>query len=112
MRRRSFMLGGLALAAAPRRSAALEADGEGVVPRADWYGPESRARWGGWGPPARTLAAPPGLGDAAGELAGRVVAAARRHIGLAYQHHHLPDFDPPADWPWRRVSAGQNGPGL
>ena len=41
-----------------------------------------------------------------------MVAAARRHIGLGYQHHHLPEFDPPGDWPWLAVSAGRNGPGL
>lgn len=40
------------------------------------------------------------------------MAAATRHVGLGYQHHHLPDFDPPAGWPWHRVSAGADGPGL
>ena len=108
MRRRSFVLGALTFAAAPARAA----EGEGVVPRADWYGAASLARWGSWGPPARNLPPPAGLADAPDEIAGRVVAAARRHVGLGYQHHHLPDFDPPEGWPWRRVSAGRDGPGL
>jgi cell wall-associated NlpC family hydrolase len=108
MRRRSFVLGALTLAVAPARAA----EGEGVVPRADWYGEASLARWGSWGPPARVLPPPPDLVDDTADIARRVVAAAMRNIGLGYQHHHLPDFDPPAGWPWRRVSAGGNGPGL
>ena len=106
MRRRTFVLGALALATGPARA------DEGVVPRADWYGPASLDRWGSWGPPARILPPPAGLADAPDEIAGRVVAAARRLVGLGYQHHHLPGFDPPEGWPWRPVSAGRDGPGL
>lgn len=113
MRRRQFLTGGRAAVALGLRGGAARADeGPGVIPRAAWYGEESRRRWGAWGPPARTLPPPPGLTDNASDIARRVTAAAKRYIGLGYQHHHLPDFDPPADWPWHRVSAGTNGPGL
>lgn len=113
MRGRRQVLAGAAAAALVGvvRPAAADA-GDGVVPRSDWYGAAARARWGAWGPPARILPPPPGLVDDPADIARRVVAAATRHVGLGYQHHHLPDFDPPAGWPWRRVSAGKNGPGL
>ena len=113
MRRRQFLGGGTAALAFGLGGGSARADaGEGVVPRGDWYGEDSRRRWGAWGPPALTLAPPPGLADAPADIARRVVAAAKRHIGVGYQHHHLPEFDPPAGWPWHRVSAGANGPGL
>jgi cell wall-associated NlpC family hydrolase len=41
-----------------------------------------------------------------------VLSVAARHIGLAYQHHHLPSWMPPPEWPWLPVKAGANGPGL
>lgn len=113
MRRRQFLAGGTAgLVLALGSGAASADDGEGVIPRGAWYGEASRSRWGAWGPPARVLAPPPGVAGEPADIARRVVAAAMRHTGLGYQHHHLPDFDPPDDWPWRRVSAGVNGPGL
>ena len=110
MHRRQFL--GVLAGAASATTGARADDGEGVIPRGDWYSEATRARWGAWGPPAGTLPAPAGLDDAPAALARRIVAAAREHVGLGYQHHHLPDFDPPDDWPWRRVSAGRNGPGL
>ena len=112
MRRRRFLGGAAALALGLGTGAARADVGQGVIPRDEWYGEESRRRWGAWGPPAQTLPPPPGLADDPADLSRRVVAAARRHVGLGYQHHHLPEFDPPADWPWHRVSAGTNGPGL
>lgn len=112
MRRRQFMAGGLAAAAVGRSAPALAAAGEGVIPREGWYGDDSRARWGSWGPPARVLPAPAGLTDDRRDIAHRVLSQATRMVGLGYQHHHLPDFDPPAGWPWRPVGAGANGRGL
>ena len=65
-----------------------------------------------WGPPARQYPAPRlPLTDAA-YLRERVIAVAARHLGLGYQHHHVPSWPPPAGWPWRTVAAGANGRGL
>ena len=92
-------------------SAAGRADAASIAP-AGFYSDETRERWGAWGPPARPLPAPADLSDEPAALARRVAAVARHHVGLGYQHHHLPNFDPPPDWPWLPVSAGRNGPGL
>jgi len=45
----------------------------------------------------------------------RVLTAARNMIGMRYQHHHVPTFDPYTerpDWPWIKVSSGVKGGGL
>ena len=113
MRRRDVLAGGAAAAVLGLHARSASADdGGSAILRDAWYSEESRARWGAWGPPAGQRPPPAGLVDDPGAPARRVVAAARRHIGLGYQHHHLPEFDPPGDWPWLAVSAGRNGPGL
>ena len=28
------------------------------------------------------------------------------------QHHHIPDWDPPAGWPWHKVAYGRNSKGV
>ncbi len=112
MQRRSFVLGGLAsVTVSLRGSAAGHADAASV-PLSGLYSDETRERWGAWGPPARQLPASAGASDDSAALARRVTAVARRHVGLGYQHHHLPEFDPPVGWPWLPVSVGRNGPGL
>jgi cell wall-associated NlpC family hydrolase len=35
-----------------------------------------------------------------------------RFIGYGYQHHHVPDWDPPKGWPWKAVKTGHNGRGV
>ncbi len=78
---------------------------------ADWperdflpQSPLSPSRWyeqawnGGWGPRAATypaVLAPVGCDRVAWQRA-RVVAVARRYLGLGYRHHHIPGWDPPA----------------
>jgi cell wall-associated NlpC family hydrolase len=42
----------------------------------------------------------------------RVILTASRFIGYPYQHHHIPDWDPPADWPWHKVAHGRNSKGI
>ena len=42
----------------------------------------------------------------------RVLATAIRYEGYAYQHHHLPDWNPPADWPWKEVAHFGNSKGV
>ena len=93
-------------------TAAAETLGLAVIPPAKYYTRATRERWGSWGPPARQLPAPLERPDDPAVWAARIIAAARRYVGLGYQHHHVPDFDPPDNWPWHEVSAGRNGPGL
>ena len=42
----------------------------------------------------------------------RVIQTASRRINYPYQHHHIPDWDPPAQWPWHRVATGRNSRGI
>ncbi len=42
----------------------------------------------------------------------RVVATAARFLGYGYQHHHVPDWNPPARWPWKETCVGHNGKGV
>jgi hypothetical protein len=42
----------------------------------------------------------------------RVIATGLRFLGYDYQHHHIPDLNPPANWPWKEVGAGRNGKGV
>jgi NlpC/P60 family len=87
----------------------LEAD----LPFADWYSRGTLRRWQGWGPVARDYPAPDGLERWTVERKRqRVVAVAMRFIGYSYQHHHIPDWDPPPQWPWKPTCAGGNGRGV
>lgn len=79
----------------------------------DWYSAATKEHLGAWGPRPRTYPAPDKLETrSATWRRERVLAAAERLIGYAYQHHHLPDWEPPADWPWKKTCAGANGKGL
>jgi hypothetical protein len=40
------------------------------------------------------------------------VAAAARFIGYEYQHHHIPDWDPPDDWPWKQCCGARHDKGI
>jgi hypothetical protein len=95
---------------------------ESAQPVAAWEAAHARMPSGtwplgaGWGPPAAQYPAPtlPPMppGREAAYQRERVIAVAARHIGLAYQHHHIPAWAPPPDWRWIKVKAGQNGPGV
>lgn len=87
------------------------AQAQGRVPIEQWYTPSTRTRWGSWGPPAwRYPAGPvPARGRPARE---RVLTVAAALIGLDYQHHHVPSWSPPAEWPHKPVRSGRRGPGL
>ncbi|GAA2015786.1 hypothetical protein JL107_09400 [Nakamurella flavida] len=84
---------------------------QACIPFDRWYTPETAAQWGPWGPRAYRYPAPAGRfrGRVARE---RVVAVAAALIGLDYQHHHVPSWSPPADWPHHPVRSGRRGPGL
>jgi cell wall-associated NlpC family hydrolase len=70
------------------------------------------ARGAAWGPPARQYPQPTLARQDEDYRRQRVISVAARHIGLPYQHHHVPSWGPPAGWPWLPVEAGSNGPGL
>jgi cell wall-associated NlpC family hydrolase len=86
---------------------------EATVPHREWYSAEARRRYGAWGP--RPRAYPP-LSDLDGRplewKRERVVATALRFVGYGYQHHHIPDWSPPPEWPWKHTCAGHNGKGV
>ena len=42
----------------------------------------------------------------------RVIAVALRFQGYHYQHHHVPDWDPPADWPYKESPLGKQSKGV
>lgn len=83
------------------------------IPYDQWYAEATKKRYGAWGPPGFHHPAPAGADAKPAEWKRqRVIAVAMRYIGLSYQHHYLPDFDPPADWPWKEVGRGKNGRGV
>jgi len=86
---------------------------EASIPHDQWYSPATRKRFGVWGPLPRAYDPLPGLeGKPVDWKRERVIAAALRFQGYAYQHHHIPNWDPPADWPWLEVKEGKNGKGV
>lgn len=83
------------------------------IPFRQWYSARTLERWRAWGPPAREYPPPPGVAEWPVERKReRVIAVAMRFRGYAYQHHHIPDWNPPADWPWLKSCAGTNGKGV
>ncbi len=83
------------------------------MPYSEWYSERTRRRSGSWGPHPRHYPPPAGLSEApVAWQRERVVATAARFIGYAYQHHHIPDWDPPPEWPWKQCCAGHNGKGV
>jgi len=86
---------------------------ESQTPFEDWYSQEIRKKYQAWGPEPRHFPTPNGLEKKSAEWKRqRLLAVAIRMIGLPYQHHHIPDWNPPADWPWKEVKYGCNSKGL
>jgi cell wall-associated NlpC family hydrolase len=93
----------------PRGSVAEQS----TVPIAEWTDSRSSGKLGSWGPAARKFDSPPEVrAKPAAWRRERVIAAATRFIGYDYQHHHIPDWEPAKDWPWKPVCSGRNGKGL
>lgn len=66
----------------------------------EWYDAANQRRWTYWGPPSRHYPAPAGLSEKSAEWKRqRVIAAGMTMVGKGYQPHHIPDWDPPTDWP-------------
>ena len=86
---------------------------ESAVPYQEWYERRLERKLGAWGPHARQYPAAPGLEQRDPTwLQDRVIFTATRWIGYPYQHHHIPDWDPPAHWPWHKVAYGRNSRGI
>ena len=78
---------------------------ESPVPEAEWYLDALQGTWG----PAAAAYPPVGAPSGCSELSWkrqRVIAVAEKFVGLPYQHHHIPAWDPASAWP------GAEGPGL
>lgn len=70
------------------------------VPFSDWYSENTKRRFKSWGPSSKHYEAPAGMtGKSSQWQRERIIATALKFTGYAYQHHHIPDWDPPADWP-------------
>ena len=83
------------------------------IPIGQWYSRHVLKDFGSWGVPAREFDCPPAVaGKPVQWRRERVVAAAARFIGYQYQHHHVPDWDPPPDWPWQSCCARRQGKGV
>lgn len=86
---------------------------ESTIPFAEWSSHKVRQKYEAWGPPARHYPPMPGFNDRSAEWKReRVIAVALRFQGYGYQHHHIPDWNPPAGWPWKEVRSGHNGKGV
>lgn len=83
------------------------------TPHHEWYSHHVKHKYGAWGPRARRYLPLAGLAEhSLAWKRERVIAAAARFIGYEYQHHHIPDWNPPHPWPWKHCCAGHNGKGV
>jgi cell wall-associated NlpC family hydrolase len=83
------------------------------VPYADWYNPANQTRWIHRGPAAKHFNPPAGLASKSPQWSReRIIATGMRFIGYSYQHHHVPDWEPPADWPRDAEQKTAPGKGL
>lgn len=86
---------------------------QATVPFREWYNTANQTRWTSWGPAAKHYSPPAGLSQKGPEwLRERIIAVGMRWIGYSYQHHHIPDWDPPADWPRSETQKTPSGKGL
>lgn len=85
---------------------------QSAIKERDWYNEETKRRWGYWGPPAKHYNPPAGFaGKSADWMRERIIATGLRFAGYGYQHHHIPDWEPPADWP-KAEKIEKTGKGL
>lgn len=82
-------------------------------PFAVWYSPAKQGRFTTWGPSAQHFPAPAGLSQKTPDwMRERVIAVALRYVGYHYQHHHIPDWDPPQDWSYKSSPLGHQSKGM
>ena len=86
---------------------------QSAVPEREWYSEVVRERYGGWGVKQRLFTCPEEMRDKPAEWKReRLIAGASRFLGYDYQHHHIPDWNPPEDWPWNKCCAGRQSKGV
>lgn len=86
---------------------------QSATPIAEWTDERRKQELGSWGPRARAFDCPAEIRDKPADWKReRVIAAAARFIGYDYQHHHIPDWEPPKGWPWKSVCSGHDGKGV
>lgn len=86
---------------------------QAAVPYSVWYDRGQQPRWGYWGPPARHFNAPSGLASRSPDWSReRIIATGLKFVGYSYQHHHVPDWMPPEDWPRDPEQKGAPGKGV
>ncbi|HRE41890.1 MAG TPA: NlpC/P60 family protein [Ignavibacteria bacterium] len=79
----------------------------------DWYSSATKKKYGGWGPATIQYSTPEIInGRSADWMRERLIAVATMFLGYGYQHHHIPDWDPPTGWPWKKTCMGSNGKGV
>jgi type II secretory pathway pseudopilin PulG len=83
------------------------------TPEREWYSEAVRKKSGGWGVEPRKFDCPPEVREKPADWKReRIIAGASRFIGYDYQHHHIPDWDPPKDWKWNKCCAGHQSKGV
>ncbi len=83
------------------------------LPFDEWASDSTRKKYGAWGPPLKAHEPPVGIADKSAEWKReRILALGLRYRGISYQHHHLPDWEPPTGWPWKDVGHGSNAKGI
>jgi cell wall-associated NlpC family hydrolase len=93
----------------PRGNFKLESD----TPFERWYSDGTLRKYQAWGPQSRHYPPVDGYATRSSEWKRqRLLAVACSMIGLPYQHHHIPDWNPPPDWPWKEVAYGRNSKGM
>jgi hypothetical protein len=86
---------------------------ESSTPEREWYSDEVRRKFGGWGVEPRKFDCPAEVREKPADWKReRIIAGASRFIGYQYQHHHVPDWNPPEHWPWNKCCAGRQGKGV
>lgn len=86
---------------------------ESKIPYQEWYSRRVRKEFGAWGPSPRHYPAIVGYESRSNDWKrARVLCVAASYIGLPYQHHHIPDWNPPESWPWKEVAYGHNSKGV
>ncbi len=86
---------------------------QAAEPFKNWYDKANMTRWGFRGPAAKHYDAPRALGSKSVEWTRqRVIAAGLRLTGYSYQHHHVPDWEPPENWPRDPAQKTPVGKGL
>lgn len=82
-----------------------------AVPYAKWY--TSYWKNSTWGPQAAKYSYPDIInGKSIDWIRQRIIAIAASYIGYGYQHHHVPYWNPPADFKWSKTCMHANGKGF